>query len=255
MRKKIRYKSNNGLKFEFSDKAPYFAEKIDAASISGEFSVDTLAGTVGQFTTSKSLSGRTITCEFAVVFNTYEMRLFKKQIIERLIECFNPTVSGTITIITDTGDYEIECYPAEIPKFDNSEVSFVYRFTVDFICDYPYFCNTKKHKIMLEAEKIKIIKTQSIINIPFKIINENFSGLTLTNNTTKKELRLKPFGGGGVIYDTKTLTLTTKYGQDVSQFIDITSDFDEFYLKYGNNELISNANIEIVYQNYALGVI
>lgn len=112
--------------FEFGDKAPYFLEKIDATSLQGSFSTDNLLGAVGQITTSKTYGNRTIPCELAVVFNEPSMIMFKPEILQKIIAAFSPLIGGKLEIISDSGTYDIECYPSEIPKFDNSKISYIY---------------------------------------------------------------------------------------------------------------------------------
>ena len=256
MRKKIKYCSENGLMFEFGDKAPYFLEKIDATNISGVFTTDIIPNRLGQVTTSKTFGGRTVICELAVVFSSDDMRMFEKQILSEITECFNPLSSGTLEIETDFGSYEINCYPQESPKFDNSKVPQVYRFTIDFVCDYPYFKSTRVNKTELPADMSIIVNSPSLTDNRELIItvpdfNANF---TLANKTTNKEIRLKKFGGGKVILDVLNFKLKTDGGGDVSRFIDITCDIEDFCLKHGKNELLSNLNATIEYSDILLGV-
>lgn len=256
MQKKIVYKSDNGLQFAFSNTAPYYLEKIDATSIAGVFTTDIIPDRLGQVTTSKTFGGRTIVCELAVVFGNDEMKTFKKQILSELTECFTPLSNGVLEIETDFGTYKINCYPQESLKFDNSEVSYVYRFTVDLICDYPYFKNVKTNKNTLTANESTIISSRSRIdNREIIIAVPNFNAnFTLTNETTNKEIRLKKFGGGKVILDVLNFKLITGDGTDVSQFIDITCDIEDFCLKYGANKLTANLDATIEYSDILLGV-
>lgn len=256
MRKKIKYRSDNGLMFEFGDKAPYYLEKINATSISGVFTTDIIPNRLGQVTTSKTLGGRTVICELAVVFSSNDMRMFKKQILSEITECFNPLSNGTLEIETDFGNYEINCYPQESPKYDNSKVPWIYRFTVDLVCDYPYFKSTRVNEIELPADTSIIVNSPSFIDnreliITIPDFNANF---TLANKTTNKEIRLVNFGGGKVILDVLNFKLKTLDGRDVSRFIDITCDIEDFCLKHGKNELLSNLNATIKYSNILLGV-
>lgn len=256
MRKRIRYRSDNGLIFEFGDRAPYFLEKIDAASISGVFTTDIIPDCVGQVTTSRTFGARTVECELAVTFDSPDMELFKKQILSEITECFNPLSNGTLEIETDTGVYEINCYPQESPKFDNGKLPYIYRFTVDLVCDYPYFKNKRVNKKDLPANTSIIINSSSVIDnreiiITIPSFDENF---TLTNKSTNKEIRLIKFGGGKVVLDVLNYSLTAVGNVDVSQFIDVNCDIENFCLKRGKNELLSNLDSMIEYRDILLGV-
>lgn len=257
MRRIIRYYADNGLMFEFGEKAPYFLEKIDSTSISGVFTTDIIPDRVGQVTTSKTFGGRTVVCELAIVFSSADMRMFKKQILSEIIECFNPLSNGTLEIETDSGSYRIKCHPQESPKFDNGKLPYTYRFTVDFVCDYPYFKSTRANKKELPANTSIVINSRSIIDnreiaVTVPSFDANFS---LTNKTTGKEIRLKKFGGGRVTLDILNFELKTGSGEDVSQFIDITCDIEDFCLKHGENEISANLNAAIEYSDILLGVI
>lgn len=255
MRRKIIYQSN-GMSLCFGDKMPYFLEKINAESLAGVFSADTLLGSTGQFTTSKSFGGRTVTCEFAIAFLSSDMRYFKKGILRKVLECFNPTIEGVLTVITDGGEWEIACYPSEVPSFDNSKTADIYRFSVDLICDYPYFKNKRENTVSLTASTSKTIKTHSAINIPFQIVSGPFSNLAVTNTTTGKTAKFTTSAGVEAVFDTGTLEYKQhSTGTDISQYIDVTSDFDEMYLVPGENVITANYKTTIVYHDYVLGVI
>lgn len=243
--------------FEFGNKAPYFLENIDATSLQGSFSADNLLGTVGQITTSKTYGNRTISCELAVVFNEPNMIMFKPEILQKIIVAFSPLIGGKLEVISDSGTYDIECYPSEIPKFDNSKIPYIYRFTVDFVCDFPYFRNIREQKASLVADKAIFLKSQSYVNTPLHIyIPDCSKGMILTNKTSGRSLKLIAFSGGPVTVDTGTYSVASAAdGSDISNRIDLTSNMDGFGLVFGKNELISNVAIDISYHDYVIGVI
>lgn len=261
MRKKIKYRAKNGLILEFGDSEPFFLEKINASSLSGVFSADNLLGAVGQITTSRNYSGRTVTCEFAVVFKTKRFKTFKAQILEKIIIGFSPLVGGILEITSDTGTYSIDCYPSEIPSFDNSKIPYIYRFTVDFICDYPYF---RQQGIINKPiiNGVNIINSSSVPDTPMKIyIPDCSKGAiiqfknTLGNNT----LRLLAVDGAVTIDTEKFTAISESSGDigDVSNRIDLSSKIENCKLTYGKNEIILNVpeSAKISYYNLVLGVI
>lgn len=256
MIKMVKYKNENGLSLCFKNKKPYYFEKIDATGLGADFASDELARAVGQITTYKKIKAKTIPCDFAVWFTSEADKTDK---LNYLINLFNPLSDGVLTLVTDTETYEIGCYPSAVPSIAKDDnVRTVYRFTVDFICDYPYFKQVGIINKPLE-NGINIINSSSIPNTPVKIyIPDCSEGAiiqfqnTLGNNTIKL-LAVE----GAVTVNTEKFTATAENGEDVTNKIDLSSKIENCMLTYGKNKIILNVPdfAVISYYNLVIGVI
>lgn len=256
MIKMVKYKNENGLSLCFKNKKPYYFEKIDATGLGADFASDELARAVGQITTYKKIKARTIPCDFAVWFASEADKTDK---LNYLINLFNPLSDGILTLMTDTETYEIECYPSAVPSIAKDDnVRTVYRFTVDFICDYPYF---KQVGIINKplTNGINVIHSSSIPNTPVKIyIPDCSKGAiiqfqnTLGNNTLKLIAT-----DGAVTVDTNNFTVTASNGTDVTKCIDLSSKIECCQLAYGKNKIVLNmpSSATLSYYNLVIGVI
>ena len=231
MRKKIRYKNIRGMSLCFGDKRPYYLEKIDATSLSGVFSADSFARFPGQVTNFRNVNARSVVCDFAIQITDRD-----KSIIEDVIALFNPLLPGVLTIDTDSGTYEIDCCPSAVPSIlPDDKVPSVYRFSIDFVCDYPYF-----RKPVPITEKIFQAETKiysySSVDTPLKI---HFpAGGIFTNRTTGQGFSISPASDGvGVTVDTKNFAITDDNGNDVSNLISIADDIGDVYLQQGWNAI------------------
>lgn len=256
MIKEVKYKNESGFTFCVKNKKPYYCEKIDAVGLNGSFTSDTLARAAGQITTYKNVGARTVVCDFAVWLTDKRDRTDK---LNYIINVFNPMKSGILTLVTDKETYNIECYPSaepSMPKDDN--VNTVYRFTVDFICDYPYF---KQQGIINKPiiNGVNIINSSSVPDTPVKIYIPDCSGgaiIQFRNALGDNTLRLLAVDEA-VTIDTDKFTATSESGKDVSNKIDLSSKIENCKLTYGKNKIILNVpdSAKISYYNLVLGVI
>lgn len=246
MRKIVQYKNEQGLSMVFGDTAPCYAEKIDATSLSGVFSSDTLARSAGQITTYKTFGARTVVCDFAVVGTDK---------LDMIIQLFNPSLSGVLTIISESGTYEIECYPTAVPTIQKDSNAYaLYRFSVDFVCDYPYFREVGQIvKPLTQGENI--IRTRTSAPTPPQIyIPDCSNGATVSTNIAT--ITIVP-NNYAIIVDTRLFTAVNAVGADVTSLIDLSSNIEEFRLNYGKNTVIlsETSTAELRYYNLVLGVI
>lgn len=256
MIKEVKYKSENGLSLCFKNKKPYYFEKVDATGLNGNFTSDTLARAVGQITTNKSIGARTVVCDFALWLTDEGDRTDR---LNYIINLLNPMKSGILTLVTDIAAYEIECYPSAVPPMPKEEeVNTVYRFTVDFICDYPYFRQLGIiNKPMTKGTNI--INSLSIPDAPIKVYIPDCSKgavIHFQNALGSNTLKLLAVDGA-VTVDTEKFTAVTDEGEDVTGKINLLSKIENCKLTYGENKIAFDvpASITISYYNLALGVI
>lgn len=255
MLKTIKYTNSSGLSLCFRNKKPYYFEKIDATGLSGNFTADTLARSVGQITTYKSVGARTVVCEFAVWLTDKKSRT---DMLNEIVNLFNPVKSGTLTLVTNKATYDIECYPSAVPSIAmEDDVYNVYRFTVDFICDYPYF---QQQGIISKSlvSGTNIIYSSSVPDTPVKIfISDCSNGATFQfrNSLGINSVKMLAFDGA-VTIDTKAFT-TIAYNGNVINKMDLSSKIENAKLTYGKNTIVLSGatSATISYYNLALGVI
>lgn len=248
-RKIIKYTNENGLSLEFGDTAPLYLEKIDATSLSGVFSADTLARSAGQITTYKSFGARAVPCDFAVVIGKENAYL-----LDEIVALFNPSLSGILTISAGSGIYEIDCYPQAVPNIKmDDKVYKVYRFSVDFVCDYPYF---RQKGIITKSLSVgeNIVNIRSTVPTPVEIYIPNCeNGAVLSIPTAKVKVLPNNYP---VTVNTRLFTAVNSEGYEVNA-IDVSSDIEEFRLNYGKNIVtLSGTDTAVLrYYNLFLGVI
>ncbi len=234
----------------FRDKAPLYLEKIDATSLACVFSTDTLCRSVGRVTTYKTVGARAIVCDFALVINNENVYL-----LDEIIALFNPSLSGTMTIITGNAVYEIDCYPQAVPNIQkDSDVYSVYRFSVDFVCDYPYFRQKGIIKKPLTQGE-NIINIRSMVQTPVEIyIPDCTNGAVISIPTAT--IKILP-SNSPITVNTRLFTAYNSEGNEVTNLIDLSSDIEDFKLNYRKNIITLNGaeSAELRYYNLFLGVI
>ncbi len=252
------YTNSYGMSGRFGFRKPFFLERIDAVSIQGAFSTDVLAQSVGQITVSKTLAARSIVCDFGLFLTDKESR---DKILNDMVALFNPLSNGVLKIETSNNTYEIDCYPNAVPSIQkNDNVYSVYRFTVDFICDYPYF---RKSGLITKNLKPKNgytdIYSNSAVDTPVEIVVPANTGYPINNNTIGSGFTVNNPSDKKIFINTKDFTVIDEDGKDVSNYIDATADLGDFYLKYGYNHIFCPCTAEkpvaLRYYDYALGVV
>lgn len=252
----VKYQNESGLSLCFRNKKPYYFEKVDATSLSGNFTSDTLARAPGQITVYKNIAARTVVCDFAIWLTDEKDKTNELMCIANL---FNPTENGTLTITTDKAVYDIECYPSTIPTITkDNKVYSVYRFTVDFICDYPYFRQLGKISKSL-ASGTNVINSLSIPDTPIEIYIPDCSNgaeISFVNKLGINSIKMLAVDGA-VTINTETFTAIAYNGNDVTNKIDLSSKIENCKLTYGKNTItLSNVSeAKINYYNLAVGVV
>lgn len=255
MIKKILYQNSSGFQTAFYTYKLPLCEKIDCSGVGADFISDSLAFADGQVTTFKKLNARTIPADFALSIID-EKEAERK--LDYMIKLFNPLDDGKLTLVNDTGTYEIYCSPAETPSFDNSKVSYVYRFSVDFICDYPYFKQLGAIGETITGGVSTEIISNSVPDTPVQIFISdctNGATLVLNNRNGSAKIEILPYDKALTI-DTQTFTAINANGIDVTKKIKVSSIIEDFVLTYGKNDLyLTGADSAVIsWNNLAIGV-
>lgn len=248
--KTVIFKAENGISMTFGYKKPLLLEYIDAASLQGIFATNSLLGAVGQVTSSATVGARTVVCRFAVCITNKDKRNYE---LNRAISLFNPLNKGTLTIYSGLKSYEIKCRPSAVPEFKrDSHISHLYRFDMDFVCDYPYFRQCGKIAVPLTIGE-NIVRSVSEIDTPVEIyIPDCSNGAEIVlSNTDVKTLTILSYSGGLTV-STNDFTAVSASGGDLSYKIDLSSDIEDFKLKYGKNVLTLSAADNAVLRYYRL---
>lgn len=252
--KTVIFKAQNGISMTFGYKKPLLLEYIDASSLQGVFATNSLLGSVGQVTASATVGARTVVCRFAVCIADCEKR---NNELNKAISLFNPLNKGVLTIYSGLKSYEIECRPSAVPEFKrDSSISHLYRFDMDFVCDYPYFRQCGQIAVPLTNGE-NIVRSVSEIDTPVEIyIPDCSNGAEITlENTDIKILTVLSYSGGLTV-STESFKAVSASGGDLSYKIDISSDIEDFKLKYGKNMLnLSVDNAVLKYYRLYSGVV
>lgn len=255
--KTVIFKAQNGMSMTFGYRKPLLVEYIDASSLQGVFATNSLLGSVGQVTSSATVGARTVVCRFAVCITDKDKR---NSVLDSAISLFNPLNKGVLTIYSGLKSYEIECRPSAVPEFKrDSSISHLYRFDVDFVCDYPYFRQCGKIAVPLTSGE-NIVRSMSEIDTPVEIYIPDCSKgakITLENTGTTgiKTLTILSYNGGLTV-STENFKAVSESGGDLSYKIDISSDIEDFKLKYGKNVLnLSVDNAVLRYYRLYSGVV
>ena len=236
MIKKVLYQNSSGFQAAFYTYKLPLCESIDASGVGADFISDSLAFGDGQITTYKKLKPRQIPADFALSIIDEKEAERKLNYMTKL---FNPLDDGKLTIVNDIGTFEIYCSPAETPSFDNSKVSYVYRFSVDFICDYPYFKQLGSLGATIEVGTSTEIISNSVPDTPVQIFIPDCSNgatLVLNNRNGSAKIEILPYDKALTI-DTQTFTAINANGIDVTKKIKVSSSIEDFVLTYGKNTL------------------
>lgn len=229
------------------DNVRFFVEEIDMTGTSGLHTVESLAGTDGQQTVDHHLAAKTIPCSFAV--KDVEDDVYMQRYIAQL---FSPLGEGTLTVYTRDNKYSIACYPQSVPVFKRDQsVPCVYRFSVDFVADYPYWRKgeliEKTYSGLPGSGSSRTLTSRCPFEIPPDIYIPASSGAVLV----QLYLRGAPSQGFRLLArdfpvlvrckDFKVLNADT--GEDCSQYLDVTAELDSIRIRYGvNNVVISPDN-------------
>lgn len=245
--KKVKYRNSLGQEVIFDNKI-FFCERIDMTGTSGVHTSDTLAFSDGQITTNHQLSPKTIPCDFA--FKDKNNDVWARL---RLAEIFNPTINGILTVYSQDTIYKIDVYPQDFPTFTpDSTVPYVYRWSVDFIADYPYWRVGSEKTIELISAIFKF-NSRCSVNIPVTIyfpanvstpFNINGKGFTLRSCEVP------------LFVNTKDFSVKNADGINFNNKIDAETELDNIFLKFGENIIFCPqfTGVKLSYQNLSVGV-
>lgn len=255
-KKNLSYRNELGQEVVFDNRV-LFLEAIDMIGTPGIHTAESLAMSDGQRTIRHQLGPKTIPCSFAVK-DVGDVEWLKN----RLTEVFFPKLTGTMTVLTMYGRYEIDCYPLNVPTFRMAENDGVWRFDVDFVADYPYwrvgdkkiisFSNAVYHNVT-----IKSYCPYSIPIVAYLPANESDNKTHLYNNGTGLWLT----GGHPALrINTKNFEIYTKQdGQWVkggNQYISGSDRISNIEITYGTNTLYYEDNgAYIEYYDLSMGEI
>lgn len=238
MIKQVKYQNSSGFSLAFENRKPYYLEKIDGVGLKANIAAEELAFADGQKTVFKKFGARTVPVDFAVWLTEKDEQT---DVLDYLISLFNPLDDGVLTLVNDKGAFSIECCPAEIPTFNRGNVGSVYRFTVDFVCDYPYFTQLGELNETITAGTPARIISNSVPDTPVRIYIPDCTGgatVTLSNRNGSAKIKVLEYTTP-VFIDTKDFTAkaVNSGGYDISNKIDVSSGIEDFKLCYGKNEI------------------
>lgn len=213
------------------DNRTFFLESIDMTGTAGIHTVESLAMTDGQVTLDHHLGAKTIPCSFA-----WKDMQDDRWMQAYLTGLFNPTVSGTLTVYTREETYQIDCYPQDFPVFQrDSGVSYVWRWSVDFVADYPYWRKGTQRVHTLTSAQSTLVS-----RCPFEIAPDiylpacgelwlaiNGKGMTISAHEE------------AIVIKTETLeVITADDGENCNYLIDAQYEIDRLRIRYGTNTVI-----------------
>ena len=247
-----------GQRIVFDNKT-FFLESIDMTGTSGVNTVENLAFADGQKTIRRRLGAKTISCSFS-----YNDIRHDEYIHKMLPKLFIPSIPGKLTVFTPTAEYSIDCSPQAVPVYSrDQDVSFVYRWNVDFIADFPYWRKGSLQNILVSD--IPTVNSNRILTsyCPFEIAPEIY----LPESNASTHIQLYALGSTSKSFTVKAhenfpvrvKTLDFKVindntGEDQNQLIDATAELDKILIKYGNNIVVASPIQGVRLQYYELSM-
>lgn len=206
-----------------------FLETIDMTGVSGVHSSETLAGADGQVTVDHHLGPRTIPCSLAL-YDRYGDGYWR----EKLGNIFSPLLSGTLTVYTKKNKYVIEVRPQNNPTFKR-ESRKVWKFSVDFVADDPYWKTGKEKSVFLpNAQDVTIVNP-----CPYEIAPTIFLPATEINGHLNINGHIGFYLNHhdfDIKVDTSRFRVTNaETGENCNQYIDATYDLSVIRLRHGEN--------------------
>ena len=243
------WRNGTGQEIVF-DNRTFFLEDIDMTGTSGIHTVESLARADGQVSIAHQLAAKTIPCSFAWYDSTQEDDYMR----EKLTQLFNPLMSGTLTVYTRENVYAIDCYPQDFPVFKRVSGLPVWRWSVDFVADYPYWRKGAERVFHLTHSVgnslfspcpfaiAPVIELKLFGTNPELLVNGNTVMLGISNSErgTSGGLTIDPdFSTRTLVIDTNTLTIKDKRtGADCSYLIDANEDIEALRITRGYNTVV-----------------
>lgn len=242
------------------DNRTLFLESIDMIGAPGIHAAESLAGADGQQTICHQLGPKTIPCGLALKA-VGDVEWLKN----RLSEVFFPGHgnAGTMTVVTQYGRYEIECYPANVPSFTMAENDGAYRFNVDFVADYPYWRKGAKQSITFTRGAVNSYYIQS--RCPYEICPDIY--LPASSSDTQMTIVASDVVGGPTLsflaHDFPIILSTRKFdmrnantGALCTNYLNPNVPVDDLRIRYGKNfvKVLSGVQDGIVVSWYELSM-
>lgn len=229
--KTAKYRNSLGRELVF-DNRTLFIESIDMTGASGLHTVESLLGADGQTTIDSVLQAKTIPCEFALKDTSGNGWLRRE-----LADIFSPKLGGVLTVWTRFGRYEIDVRPKDNPSFkQDSENDFVYRWSVDFVADFPYWRYGDEHTVTLTAGQDVVVRSNCIYDIAPKIYFPATDYNSLIKQGGRVCVSIYAHPNTDIKLDTLTFRITNaQTGENCNNLVDASNDLSNIRLKYGTN--------------------
>lgn len=242
------------------DNYTFFLESIDMTGTPGIHTAESLAMTDGQVTLDHHLGAKTIPCSFAWkdVKDDRWMQAY-------LTSLFNPTVGGTLTVYTPEETYSIDCYPQDFPTFQrDSGVSYVWRWNVDFVADYPYWRKGTQRTVAVADVPMEGFNRVLVSRCPFEIAPEIVFPATSVaaifqlypTGESSKEIRMREHADYAVRVITQDFKVIREdTGADCSELISATTELDTIRIRRGKNTVMVSPDngVLLSYYNLSMG--
>ena len=250
------YRNSLGQEVVFDNRVLYL-EAIDMIGTPGIHTAESLAMSDGQRTIRHQLGAKTIPCSFAVkdVGNVEWLK-------HKLTEVFFPKLTGTMTVITMYGRYEIDCYPLNVPTFRMAENDGVWRFDVDFVADDPYWRKGGEHVMTLTDTHSQTLQSYCPFDIypvlEFPAYNNDL-GIAFRNSQGENavyvedhnfpiRLTIKPFS-----------MINTSTGANCTNYLQTSKNIGRIVIRYGTNTITrftgSVSGVVLRYYDLSMGEI
>lgn len=260
-RKNVIWENELGQRVVFDNRI-LLVEYIDMVGTPGIQTTETPAMTDGQYTINRQLGPKTIPCSFAFKnrgYDDYRQRW--------LPQVFNPLLKGTLTVLTRTAEYRIECSALNEPVFKrDTSVPYVWRFDVDFAADSSYWTVGEKQRLLVSEIPFSGLSRMLTSQCPFAIAPEII--FPATDNATLFQLYPSGSTSKGFTlsahpdYPVRVITqsfdvIREDTKDDCSQVIDGTAELDAIRIRYGGNTVMASPDngILLEYHNLSLGEI
>lgn len=246
-----------GQRIVFDNKT-FFLESIDMTGISGVNTVENLAFADGQKTIRRKLGAKPIPCSFS--YNDVKHDEYMHKMLPKL---FIPSIPGKLTVFTPTAEYSIDCSPQDGPVYKpDEEVSFVYRWNVDFVADYPYWRKGSRIDKAVSSYSVESLNRIITSDCPFDIPPDIY----FPASESTVNFQLYPLGSSSksftiLPHDFPVRVITQDFsvindndGTDQSQLVNVTAELDEILIRYGKNIVVASPDNGVRLQYYELSM-
>lgn len=256
MKLKLSYKNNRGTAELCGGSSPFRVTQITGLGLpERQFMTTSYTGYDGQETYGSTCLARSITMAGDISSRTLRSDL---QLLADIL-----SVPGYLYIQSGEMERRIFCNQTVFPDAERILHGKICTFTVQFVCDNPYFENAQDISVPLYSRTknlttsfllpctfgttvagadIKLCCSNSvepIIHVLFPETLEHSTTVVLTNETTGKKIELDyvPSGGEEIVIDIKNRTATSTVNGNIINSLSDDTFLSEFYLGYPENRL------------------